>query len=241
MSPVDALGKIPVVKNLPKPAKWAVGIAGIGALGYVVYRYATKGDSGGDPETPTEGATEDFAGYPGDAASPITSTPVGQPVDPGGFTQPTTDAGWVRDAVDKMYTVGYTDTAMVARVLSVWLQGSELADDGEITVVRTAVGLAGRPPSGDHPFRVKQASPAVPTPSQPTPSVPTPVTATPKPVAAQGTWTVHKGENLSSIAAKLRKTYNNGVTWQTIYAMNRGVIGSNPNKIKPNQVLTVPH
>jgi LysM repeat protein len=47
------------------------------------------------------------------------------------------------------------------------------------------------------------------------------------------TYTVKKGDTLSSIAAK----YN--TTWQDIYNDNKKVIGSNPNQIKPGQVLKI--
>lgn len=47
------------------------------------------------------------------------------------------------------------------------------------------------------------------------------------------TYTVKSGDTLSGIASKY------GTTWQKIYNDNRSVIGSNPNLIKPGQVLTI--
>lgn len=47
------------------------------------------------------------------------------------------------------------------------------------------------------------------------------------------THTVRSGENLSGIAKKY------GTTWQKIYNDNKSIIGSNPNMIKPGQVLTI--
>lgn len=47
------------------------------------------------------------------------------------------------------------------------------------------------------------------------------------------TYTVQKGDSLSSIAKK----YN--TTWQKIYEDNKSVIGSNPNLIKPGQQLII--
>ena len=47
------------------------------------------------------------------------------------------------------------------------------------------------------------------------------------------THTVRKGENLSVIAKK----YN--TTWKKIYEDNKSVIGSNPNLVKPGQVLVI--
>lgn len=47
------------------------------------------------------------------------------------------------------------------------------------------------------------------------------------------TYTVKKGDTLSSIAAQY------GMTWKQIYARNKFVIGNNPNLIKPGQVLVI--
>lgn len=70
-------------------------------------------------------------------------------------------------------------------------------------------------------------------PSQPAP-VPAPVPVPTAPVApAIRTYTVVRGDTLSGIAARF------GTTWQAIYAANRGIIGSNPNLIRPGQVLVV--
>ena len=46
-------------------------------------------------------------------------------------------------------------------------------------------------------------------------------------------YTVRSGDTLSGIASKY------GTTWQKIYNDNKSVIGSNPNLIKPGQVLTI--
>ncbi len=55
----------------------------------------------------------------------------------------------------------------------------------------------------------------------------------PAPTPSVKAYTVQKGDNLSSIAAKF------GTTWQKIYADNRGVIGGDPNLIMPGMVLTI--
>lgn len=55
----------------------------------------------------------------------------------------------------------------------------------------------------------------------------------PTPAPAPRVHTVARGESLSKIAAKY------GTTWQKIYADNRGVIGSNPNRIFAGQRLTI--
>ena len=47
-------------------------------------------------------------------------------------------------------------------------------------------------------------------------------------------YVVKDGDTLSGIALKYK------VTWQAIYNVNKSVIGSDPNVIKPGQVLTIP-
>lgn len=49
-------------------------------------------------------------------------------------------------------------------------------------------------------------------------------------------YTVKSGDSLSAIARKLTGSTN----WQAIYEQNKAVIGSNPNMIKPGQVLMIP-
>lgn len=53
------------------------------------------------------------------------------------------------------------------------------------------------------------------------------------PSAQPQTYTVQSGDTLSGIA----NSY--GTTWQNIYNNNRDIIGSNPNLIKPGQILKV--
>lgn len=53
---------------------------------------------------------------------------------------------------------------------------------------------------------------------------------------AAKTYTVKSGDNLSKIATS--QTGKSG-NWRTIYSDNKGVIGSNPNLIKPGQQLKI--
>ena len=50
------------------------------------------------------------------------------------------------------------------------------------------------------------------------------------------TYTVKRGDCLSSIARKLTGSSN----WHALYEQNKGIIGSNPNLIKDGTVLTIP-
>lgn len=57
----------------------------------------------------------------------------------------------------------------------------------------------------------------------------------PAPAPAPRTYTVKRGDTLSGIAS------SQGVgSWRTLYDTNKATIGSNPNLIKPGQVLTLP-
>ena len=51
------------------------------------------------------------------------------------------------------------------------------------------------------------------------------------------TYTVVKGDSLSRIAKAI---YGDAGKWKAIYAANQQVIGSNPDLIKPGQVLVIP-
>ncbi len=76
-----------------------------------------------------------------------------------------------------------------------------------------------------------------PTPTKPSPT-PTTGGATPpstKPTPKLSTYTVVRGDSLSGIAARLHTPGG----WQTLYANNRSVVGSNPNLIYAGQVLKV--
>lgn len=58
----------------------------------------------------------------------------------------------------------------------------------------------------------------------------------PAPEAAQ-TYTVVKGDCLWNIA---KKFYGNGSQYSVIYNANKDIIGGNPNRIYPGQILTIP-
>lgn len=55
--------------------------------------------------------------------------------------------------------------------------------------------------------------------------------------AATKTYTVQSGDCLWNIA---KKFYGSGSQYTKIYEANKGVIGGNPNLIRPGQVLTIP-
>jgi LysM repeat protein len=50
-------------------------------------------------------------------------------------------------------------------------------------------------------------------------------------------YTVKSGDSLSLISKKLSGSVGN---WKTLYNLNLNVIGKDPNKIRPGQILTLP-
>ncbi len=50
-------------------------------------------------------------------------------------------------------------------------------------------------------------------------------------------YTVQQGDTLSSIA---QQAYGDANQWQVIYNANTQVIGSNPNALRPGEVLYIP-
>ncbi|WP_330331470.1 LysM peptidoglycan-binding domain-containing protein [Streptomyces sp. NBC_00536] len=72
----------------------------------------------------------------------------------------------------------------------------------------------------------------------PAPPRPAPMAPKPAPAAKKRTYTVRSGDSLSAIA---RRELGNEARWRELYAMNKGVVGSNPDLIRPGMVLTLPN
>lgn len=73
--------------------------------------------------------------------------------------------------------------------------------------------------------------------SLPVPSAPAPAPAPkPRPRPVARTYTVRAGDTLSGIAGRLHVAGG----WQSLYRLNRTVIGANPNLIRAGQVLRLP-
>ncbi|MFD6180191.1 LysM peptidoglycan-binding domain-containing protein [Streptomyces goshikiensis] len=98
-----------------------------------------------------------------------------------------------------------------------------------------SVAAAPEPPAA----RTRPAPPpAVHAPHTPTPGSAAHKSVAAAPVAAKRAYTVRAGDSLAEIA---RRELGNEARWRELYAMNRGVIGSNPDLIRPGMVLTLPH
>ncbi|UQX01988.1 LysM peptidoglycan-binding domain-containing protein [Streptomyces sp. RerS4] len=122
----------------------------------------------------------------------------------------------------------YTDAASATKAAGERMAAPSAAPK----IARTPTGPAGQPMAG-----------RAPGPAQPTPgsaahkAVPVPPTTKPAPAAKKRTYTVKAGDSLSMIA---RQELGNEGRWRELYAMNRGVIGSNPDLLRPGMVLTLP-
>ncbi|MEU6396997.1 hypothetical protein ABZ867_08390 [Streptomyces cinnamoneus] len=68
-------------------------------------------------------------------------------------------------------------------------------------------------------------------------AVPAAPVGKPKPAAERRTYTVRQGDTLAAIAGR---ELGNEARWRELYAMNRGVIGANPDLVPPGAVLTLP-
>lgn len=154
----------------------------------------------------------------------------------------TSNAQWGDQAFTFLVAMG-TDAAVVDKAVRDYLSGIPLGFQAN-GLIALALAKLGRPPEGlpDAPPLPErpnvQAPPPPPPPAPvyvpPPPPPPAPVFAPPPP--APRTYTVRPGDSLSKIAARYPEAW---ITWQSLYNLNRGVIGGNPNLIRPGQVLII--
>jgi nucleoid-associated protein YgaU len=134
--------------------------------------------------------------------------------------------------------------ANVSNAINDYLNGRPL-NAVEQAVIAQAIRGFGEPPEGVLKITAAPAPAPAPVAAKPAPVHVAPKPAphpaprpAPKPKAPAATrYTVKPGDSLSAIAQRFYGTMN----WQKIYAANRGVVGSNPNLIRPGEVLTIPH
>lgn len=92
--------------------------------------------------------------------------------------------------------------------------------------------IVGKPPAGAEPVVEAQITPLPPAPPAIVESEPPKIETPEKPTK----YVVKKGDSLWKIAGRV---YGNPLKWPRIYRANKDKI-KNPNKIFPNQVLTIP-
>lgn len=228
-----------------------VYVAGGAVAILVVVAYKMKSTSATQQATQAAAGTDPNA-TDGTLSGAVPNLPTGTVVAP---TPPPVDtpvpysdnSTWMKQAVAYLISHGANPGA-AQLAMQHYLGGADLTY-AEGALRDQAVTQFGLPPDG---FDAGNTAPKPPDPSLNPPPAPKPVPAPhppspPPPV--HNPPPVHKptppstkyvivrpGDNLSSIAARY------GKTWQQLYAIpaNRQVIGSNPNLIKPGQRLVIP-
>lgn len=230
----------------------------VGGLAYGVYWWRSRGTASSIAPGATVSATDGtvtgisdgsggFGGGSGVSggsySGQVNTLPVGQ-------AAVTNNAQWAATAGNALIAAGQ-DPSAVSNALSKYLNGGTLTAQ-EQAIVNIAVRQYQLPPEGVLPIKapapvapvvtVKPAPVVAPKPVAPKPAPakpvpkPAPKPAAPKPVAVTyHNYTVKSGDSLSAIA---QRTWGRDA-WQTLYADNRGVVGGNPNLIRPGMVLKV--
>ncbi len=151
---------------------------------------------------------------------------------PGTVSTPTSNRAWLSQAITTWVNEGGRAGDIQATLTS-WLKGENLFE-GQLGGVNWAIRRFGAPPDGTQGVSHLIATGA-PTPIAAPVPVKTAVGPAPAPPPAR-TYTVRAGDTLSGIAAKYWEPF---ITWQSIYNLNRGIIGPNPNLIRPGQILAI--
>jgi LysM repeat protein len=151
---------------------------------------------------------------------------------------------WETQAVGSLSSQGYSPIEAQSAI-EAYLGGGTLDSEAQL-IVNAAISAFGIPPEGIAAPVTTTSSiisvapvtePTVtPVPSKPTvtnvkaPKLPVPTFHAP---ASAATYVVKPGDNLTSIAKA------HGISESSLYAMNKGIIGSNPNLIRPGQRFTL--
>lgn len=207
-------------KKLGPLPGWAWLLIAVGGA-YAVYYYRTRNTAPATTDAVTDSAAP--AALPTDSGAVL---PTG-----GGVTAPAsaTNAEWARNTVNSLIAAGQSPTD-ANNAIAAYLNGAQLTAVQQ-AIVNIAITLYGAPPEG--------IIPIIP----PTPVVTPPKVVPPSKVgtavpAKAHTYTVQKGDSLSSIAQRF---YGNAGLWTKIYndAWNHSII-KNPNLIYAGQVLDIP-
>ncbi|MGW0365546.1 LysM peptidoglycan-binding domain-containing protein [Streptomyces sp. NPDC002990] len=105
-----------------------------------------------------------------------------------------------------------------------------------------AVPAKPEPPAARPPRAKAASAPAVPGAKHtPTPASAAhkavPAAPKPAPTAKKRTYTVRPGDSLPTIA---RRELGDEERWRELYAMNKGIIGPDPDLVRPGMLLTLP-
>lgn len=230
------------VAGLPAGAWLAVAATGLG-VAFVMRRSGSPAPTvaGADPglDNTVAGAGNLLVGAP-------SSNPTGTAPYAGGYAVPTTNEEWATAAQTALFAKGYSALGVNLAVRK-FLNGDAL-NTQESALIGVALAAVGPPPSAPPPPMTSTPLPGpvppLPTPApHPAPARPAhatvshhPAPPTPHKTPAPAVHVVARGESLSLIARRV----GHGMTWQKLYAANRGVVGKNPNLIRPGQRLVIP-
>jgi nucleoid-associated protein YgaU len=236
-----ALGGLDLGKRIGPPPMGAWVAAVGGGLAIAVYSRNRSAKSGGADVVYADNTSADpgvgigglsAVGATGDSAAIITGAPT-----------ITSNAQWGQQAFTFLVATG-ADGALADKAIRDYLSGIglSLSENAMISLALTKLGQPPEPlpdaPSLPQPVPVPAPAPA-PAPApvtvpRPAPPPPPPQMAPPR---QQKYHTVQPGDNLSKISQYF---YGTQARWPEIWNANRGVIGANPNRIYPGQVLFIP-
>lgn len=156
---------IPGIGNVDQ--KWAIGGAALvlGIVGYAWWRRGTMTASAPTTLNSPEDATDAFYeasqdayqgafGTPGMTVHPTTGDPSQLP--------PATNSEWAQRAITALTSVNI-DATMAAMAIGKYMTRQTMSN-AEADIVRTAIGMLGKPPQGEFPINVGAGSNPVPTP-----------------------------------------------------------------------------
>lgn len=223
----------------PLPAYGWAAIVIVLIVGYRLYKKRSTPTASALP-TSAFGGTGDASSNGGNAGNDQGSgSSTSAPIDVTNATWGSTAANW---------EIGRGKNAvLVNSAISKYLNGGNLTLE-ESMIISEILAQFGTPPSGVLPINVNNTPPAtikpIPVPKSVTPHAPVGNVPRPKPPRASHPttpptvthYTVKPGDNLTAISIR----FYHHPDWQKIYNANKGVIGGDPNLIKPGQILVIP-
>jgi len=159
---------LPAVGPVDRKVVIGGGVVVVGIVGYYVARRFKRAATPATVSDPATGSTDGTGLY----TNPVPGASGSDTVNSTDPTAIRTNAQWTQKVLDDIGNRGIYDQAFAAAVLGRYLAGVALTAD-EANVVRTAWGLEGQPPEGNHPI-VLATTGSTPGSGNPAPT-PTPV------------------------------------------------------------------
>jgi len=237
-------------KDLGPLPVWVWG-AGIGAVvvGVMYFRnrssnkaVTTAGASVTDPTVAAQSGLNAFSAAYSGAGGGLNTTPTTT-------DQTATNALWLRQAMIWGSGNGLGSMTTIETALKAYLNGNALTS-AQDSIVNAILSAVGQPPEGSQytggtaysaeelqaikdaaAAKEKTLQDALDAANKAKVTTPAPVN-TPVPMTAENSYTVQRGDSLSSIGARV------GMSWQRLYELNRDSI-RNPNLIYAGQILNL--